>query len=233
MKVWSKSFQDHLIITRTPGLKKTTQEDISGVKITKDNQIVCLCDGHWGDQAAIFVKNSILKNPFPKSKTEAVRQVKLIEKKLWQKFGNQKMDPEKDFTPETSLLAVEKNGLSLNIMSYGDCRLLVIRNKKVIFRLKTNPTWLGAFSFLGLRNRLTVNQALVFKKISCKVGDIVMVFSDGVDECQYEKPTLSYKWLAEQTGKEISLSQTSSVIFAAIKQAGAEDNATLAFLKMI
>lgn len=233
MKIEQIQKGSDILIATTMGLLKKTQEDAVGIKTTRSSQTVCICDGHWGDQAAILVKNSILKNPFPKSKTEAISQVKLIEKKLWQKFGQEKMDPEKDFTPETSLLAIEKNGHNLNIMSYGDCRLLIIRNKKIIFRLKTNPTWLGAFSFLRLRNRLTVNKALVFKKINCKVGDIVMVFSDGVDECRYEKPTLSYKWLAEQTGEEISLSQISTAVFAAIKQAGAEDNATLALIKVI
>lgn len=231
MKIIFKIYQDKIAIASTTGLQKMINEDAVGFKMTDTRTLVCLCDGHWGDFAAKFVQNKILSKPFPKSKKEAVWDLKIIENQLWEKFGTENMDQNKDLTPETSLVAVEKIENIISIMSYGDCRLIVCRKGQQIFKLKTIPTWLGAFSFLRLRNRISIEKALIFKKIICQPGDIVMLFSDGVDECKYEVKTISTHWLANQTKESIKLRKIALNIFKAIEQIGAEDNASLAILR--
>ena len=142
------------------------------------------------------------------------------------------MDPEKDFTPETSLLAVEIDSKNqLTILSYGDCRLMVSRKEKIVFQLKTIKTWLGAFSFLGLRNRLSVNKAIIFKRITCKTNDLVWLFTDGIDECVYEKPTISFIWLAKTGSNHSNVKMIIKKVVEEVKRFGAEDNASIAIIK--
>lgn len=231
MKIISKIYKNEIATASAIGLQKSTNEDVIGFKATDTGAIICLCDGHWGDFTAKFVKSKILSKPFPKSKKEAVRDLKKIEHQLWEKFGTENMDQNKDLTPETSLVAIEKIENTISIVSYGDCRMIICRKGQQIFKLKTTSTWLGAFSFLKLRNRIPIEKALIFKKIICQPEDVVMLFSDGIDECKYEKMTISFKWLADQTKGNLNLKKIIQNIFDMIEQNGAEDNASLAMLR--
>ena len=232
MELVSKSYKNYILLTETIGLVKDINEDTSGFEISEQSEVLCIADGHWGSEAAFYCKEKILKNQFPSTKKEARSLVKKIEKDLFKLYGANKMDPEKDFTPETSFVAIEKNKNLLSIMSYGDCRALVIRDQKIIFELKTIPTWLGAFSYLGLRNRVPVDESLVFEKIRTHSGDIVMIFSDGVDECKYETKTISFEWLAKQANDRHDLEIIMKKIFSEIEMNGAEDNAALGLIRI-
>src|SRR3989344_4463192 len=217
----------------TKGLIKKINDDSIGIRVSEDLTRVCVCDGHWGKEAALQAKKDclLIKN-FPTNSRAALSLINGIQMKLFKRFGRLKMKPEKDFTPETSLLTVElsKNN-ELRIISYGDCRLMVTRQGKIIFKIKTINTWLGAFSFLGLRNRITVKKATIFKKIVCQSGDLIWIFTDGVDECIYEKPTISLKWLAKTGLQDDDLKKIINIVMGEIRRLGAEDNASIAIIK--
>src|SRR3989344_2857476 len=142
----------------TAGLVKKTNEDEIGIRVLGDRTRVCVCDGHWGKEAAhIALYTCLQTETFPSGRLTSIKLTEIIQKEIYNKFGHSKMNSEKDFTPETSLLAVEIDSKNhLNIFSYGDCRLMISRDGKIIFKLKTVKTWLGAFSFIGLRNRASV-----------------------------------------------------------------------------
>jgi len=230
MKVKYKVHKDKLITGITAGLLKNNNEDVVSFNVNKSNIKICLCDGHWGDFAAKYVNNYILNTSFPKSFNEAVEFMRAIEHKLWKKLGKEIMDPEQDFTPETGFIAIEKTDNLISILAYGDCRLIIIRNGRVIYRLDTYETWIGAFSYLKLRNRLPIQEALIYKNIACKHGDIVMLYSDGIDECRYNMQTLSSEWLVHQINSSIDLKSIANNIFEGVKNHGAEDNASLALV---
>lgn len=232
MKIQSKTSGNTIAIVNTVGLKKTTNEDSIGFNVTSTGAVICLCDGHWGDFASKLAKRGILNKSFPKSKPEAIQDIKEIELQLWKKFGIENMDQNKDLTPETSLIAVEKIGNVISVMAYGDCRMIVCRQGLPVLELKTTATWLGAFSFLKLRGRISIEKALIFKKIICQPGDVVMLFSDGVDECKYEVKTIPTNWLASQTKELSQLEKIAFKIFDTVEQNGAEDNASLGLIKI-
>lgn len=193
---------------------------------------VYLCDGHWGAAGASNVMSALLKlTDFPKTKAAAIAVVRKIEKDLHQQFGHPKMDENKDFTPETSLLAVELTNGKLTIFSYGDCRLMISRHGKIIYRHAVKKTWLGVFSFLGLRKRLSSYKATQFKKIACQKGDLIWLFTDGIDECHYEKSTISFAWLAKTGRATKNLKTVANKVLREVENFGAEDNASLAILR--
>lgn len=196
-----------LSITTIKGVKPVN-EDVIGHLCS----VVCLCDGHWGDQAAKLACKSILNN-FPTSKVQAVQLLESIQEALFQLRTNEN-------PPETSVAAINMDIYArvITILGYGDCRLLIVRNKKIVFSLKTRPTWLGALSHLQIRKRLSPRKGIIFKKMQLQAGDRVMMFTDGVDECVYEKPTIPHQWIATHSQKEI---------FERILKHGAEDNASL------
>ena len=90
--------------------------------------------------------NSIAK--FSKNKNEAVRLTEHLQKKLFEKFGQQKMDETKDFTPETSFLVLEVSEGNIKLLSYGDCRLLVCRKGKLSMNWEQNRRGWGRFHIL-------------------------------------------------------------------------------------
>lgn len=217
----------------TKGLIKKINEDQIGIRVFGDKTRISICDGHWGKEASLIAKTACLQiKRFPDDKSKAIKLINKIQKELFNKLGHKNMDPEKDFTPETSLLAIEINSVNqLTILSYGDCRLMITHHGKIIFRLKTVKTWLGAFSFLGLRNRLPVTNATIFKKITCKSNDLIWLFTDGVDECRYEKPTISFIWLAKTGSKNNNVKMIIKKVVEEVERFGAEDNASIAIIK--
>lgn len=214
------------------GLIKKINEDKIGIRISGKTTKVCVCDGHWGKEAATLAKKVCLADKFPRSKQTSIKLVAEIQKEIFEKFGFKNMDPERDFTPETSLLAIKINSKKqLSIVSYGDCRLIITRKSKLIFKLKTNQTWLGAFSFLGIRHRIPVKKATIYKSIICESGDTILLFTDGIDECKYEHPTIPLKWLALIVTENIKPKIILSKIFSKVRYYGAEDNASIAIIK--
>lgn len=222
-----------LIMGTTVGLVKHLNEDRLGCLTHKQELRMAIADGHWGEQAAdMLVKHWLKTNlTFPTDVKNAISETRKVETKLFKRFGQAKMNPEADFTPEASFTVIQVTGNKLRSISYGDCRMLIVRSGKVQHKLKTKETWLGAFSRLGLRSRLAVNQALIFEEWILKKNDLVVLFSDGVDQCVYETDTLSNQFLAKQTIRR-TLEKSFDQIMAAVFTAGAEDNATLAVLKV-
>lgn len=222
-----------LILATTKGLVKKVNEDSMGVLNVNDRLRLCVCDGHWGLVAANLAKDMVLDLPhFPNNLQEAINVTQSIQTLLWKKLGKVRMNPKSDFTPETSLLAIEiDSARRLHILSYGDSRLMVSRNEKIKFKLKTQKTWLGAFSFLGLRSRLSVNIATQFKRLECRTDDLIWLFTDGVDECRYEQPTISHKWLYKLGAEDNSLETIVLKIFEKVERFGAEDNASIAIVR--
>jgi serine/threonine protein phosphatase PrpC len=222
----------NLIVGSTVGLVKSINEDSIGC-LLNDNYIrVCVADGHWGKKAAEIIVDHWMKEGliFPTNNKEAISEVIKIEKKLFKLFGKTNMDPNSDFTPEASFIATQLVGKTLIVVSYGDCRLLTANKGKIKTKLATKETWLGAFSQLGSRNRISVDNGLVFEKVILQENDTVLIFSDGIDQCVYERNTLSDEFLANLTNKE-TVENTLNSIFSAVFTAGAEDNASLVVLK--
>lgn len=232
MQINYSNYQDQLQIATTSGLKKTENEDVFNYKVTKGQVSFCLADGHWGDFAAKYISNQLIKSAFPSNRADAIKKIKDIEKALHQKLWLPDMNPDANFTAEASFIAVEKTQTKISILSYGDCRLVLVRNRKVVFNIKKTTTWLGAFSYLNLRNRISVDKALIYQKLDCLIGDTVMIFTDGVDECIYGKKTLTYKWLARQIDTFSPIKSICKNIFDVIQQKGAEDNATLVLIRI-
>ncbi len=196
-----------LSITTIKGVKPVNEDVIGHL-----GSVVCLCDGHWGDQAAKLACKSILNN-FPASKAQAIQLLENIQNALFQLQTNKN-------PPETSVVATKMNVSTrvITILSFGDCRLLIAHNNKIVFSLKTRPTWLGALSHLQIRKRLSPGKGIIFKKMQLQAGDKVVMFTDGVDECVYEKPTIPHLWIATHNKRQI---------FKRILKHGAEDNASL------
>jgi len=196
----------------TPGLVKSVNEDVVGI----NQNIICICDGHWGTQAAILACKT-LANHFPTSRFQAVATLKTIQEKLFKIQKNP--DP-----PETSVLAIKINikNHSFIYISYGDCRLLVSRKNRIFFSLPTCPTWLGALSHQKTRNRLSVDQATLFGTKKLHPNDQLFLFTDGVDECIYETPTIPHTWLIKHSPDQI---------LSRIQKHGAQDNASLVIVK--
>jgi serine/threonine protein phosphatase PrpC len=200
----------------TPGLAKPINEDVVGINNIESQTIFCLCDGHWGRQAAKLACQAFITE-FPSSKTQAVSILNSIQFKLFSL-------PKNDKPSETSVLAIRFDPVKLQIcyVSYGDCRMLIARKNKIIFTLPTLPTWLGALSYTGARNRLPVSKGTFFGSVILKKTDRIYLFTDGVDECVYDTPTISHSWLIRHSGPEI---------YNQIVRFGAEDNASLIIFK--
>jgi serine/threonine protein phosphatase PrpC len=224
-----------LIAGTTPGLKKSDNEDSLAISKDVESIRIFLADGHWGDKAAISHSQMTEHlESFPDSKAAAAQLVKSLEQDLYQSYYFPGIDENKDFTPETSLLGIEYRleEKLLSIYNYGDCRLLIIRDNQIFFQLETQPTWLGVFSKLGLRQRQSVDDALLYKQIKLQTGDYVVAFSDGIDECIYQQPTISNETLVNI----VTESKTNLIAFDKIMDKvfkyGAEDNASLVIFKV-
>ncbi|MFA6512555.1 MAG: hypothetical protein WCV86_05565, partial [Patescibacteria group bacterium] len=197
----------------TKGLVKHVNEDVVAVADTDTSLAICICDGHWGDSAAKLASSTLISK-FPKSKTEAIGILSRIEHQLFDQFRDT-ANP-----PETSVLAIQidRHNLRLHYLGYGDCRLLISRKYRILLDLPTAPTWLGPLSYQKIRNRLPVQKAARYGMIRLRKDDRIQLFTDGIDECVYETPTLSRRWLIRHTPSEI---------LSRVIAKGAQDNASL------
>jgi len=222
----------NFVMGTTTGLVKQNNEDSIGCHIKKNFVRICIADGHWGNDAAKLITNHWLKNKgiFPNCSTEAIRETKIIENKLFKIFGKSRMDPNKDFTPEASFIAIEIIRNKISIVSYGDCRLLIANNGVTKFHLKSKSTWLGVFSRLQLRKRLSIDQAINFRQMQLVRGDFIFLFTDGVDQCIYEKDTISFDYISEQSSNTNLLNIFDKIVGEVFAH-GAQDNASLAIFK--
>lgn len=207
---------ENLTVLSTPGLVKPENEDVLAVNTVGHETQICLCDGHWGKTAADLACSTLISH-FPTSRLRALRLLRQIERRLFtSSSGNQ--------PPETSVLSVKVDTSSrrLTYMGYGDCRLLVARSDRIIFSLPPVATWLGALSYRSQRGRLPVKTALIYGSIALKEHDTVLLFTDGIDECIYNQPTIPHSWLVKHTASQI---------LKRVLSHGAEDNASLIILK--
>lgn len=225
---------DDLVLGTTVGLVKKSNEDALGGLIEKDTIRICIIDGHWGDEAARIIRDYWLDAGliFPRSVEAAARATERVEEELFLKFGKENMDENRDLTPEAAFVTAERIRNTMRIVSYGDCRLLVIRNRHVIYELKTQETWLGAFSRLGLRQRLAVKKAVIFDKLPILKDDLIIMFSDGVDQCVYGRPTISKDRVIELAGSCKNPSELFDALIGEVFLNGAEDNASLVVIRV-
>lgn len=230
----SKIIDDGVIVGSTLGLVKATNEDVVKYVLKGGILRLCMADGHWGDFAAQTAVEHWMRpdEAFPTSTHEVIEHMQEIENKIFNEHGQDDMDENKDFTPETSVVAIELSTKRLSIASYGDCRLIVARAGKVLYTMNMHETWLGAFSRLGLRKRGSVDGSTVFDSLELETGDTVVVFSDGVDQCIYEEPTISFETIAQYASdKDIQAGFDS--IMNLVFEKGAEDNASLAIIRVL
>lgn len=226
--LWQTASLQGGILATTTGLKKDVNEDQSSVAVIADAIRFCVADGHWGAAAAercvAFWTSEALT--FPHIRENAVKLTLELEQLLYAEFGTQDMDENRDFTPEAAFIAGEISGDKITLVSYGDCRAMLIRSRQILYSVQESQTWLGAFSHLGLRNRQAVTEGLVFDVITRETGDTFCVFTDGIDECVYETPTLSRESIAELISDK-PIEQSIQSLMEAVDAAGAEDNATV------
>jgi serine/threonine protein phosphatase PrpC len=219
-------------LSMTDGLVREVNEDRVGFSLDNAELRLSMSDGHWGDAAAEKITEFFLHTDRPQSRDAAVVTVKRLEKQLWQEFGGlNSMDSQKDFTPEASFVSTwfDRGSNKLCIVSYGDVRCLVVKaSGELATVVPTEQTWIGAFSYLGLRDRVSVEDSLQFQEYSLQTGDRVLVFSDGIDECVYETPTISLEHIAQLSVETEDSKEFSEKLFKEVFSFGAEDNASLA-----
>ena len=229
--------KNKLVLGTSLGLVKKTNEDQIGYTIPKNkpNTVrICVADGHWGSTASKkIIKFWLNENlNFPINRESAITTTQHIEKKLFKSFGKENMNEQTDLTPEGAFTVCEINKLNqLTVVSYGDCRLLIANKQRIKYQLLTQSTWLGAFSSLGLRNRIPVEKALVFETYQLQLEDYLLLFTDGVDECVYNKPTIKPEQLAQLT-KKVEPETIFDSIFKQVFLYGAEDNVSLGIFKL-
>lgn len=223
---------DSLMLATTIGLKKEINEDSVGLFIHNNIVRLCISDGHWGEEASdIINKHWIDKSLiFPKNLIEAQNETKKIEDMLYEKFGKKVRDENKDFTSESSFICIEIIGSKISIVSYGDSRLFIMDKENIKFTQECKSTWLGVFSRLGLRGRLSVKEGVIFNVEKLNYGDSVFLFTDGVDQCIYEKDTISFDTIASFS-KKLNIEDSVDSIFKEVFNFGAEDNASLVIYK--
>lgn len=211
---------------------KVRNEDAVSLRIQGIAMRVCVADGHWGSgaakRAAIFW--SKLPN-FPINQKDSIFFVSKLEDILFKAYGKIDMDEDQDLTPESAFVALELVNNSLRFVSYGDCRIMVVRNRQVVVRNQPKQTWIGAFSHLGLRKRLPLSKALEFQQHQLKCGDTILVFSDGVDECVYGVPTMNDEFFLKAIDRR-DLQAIREAIISAVIEHGAEDNASLVIVRV-
>lgn len=224
---------DWLVIGTTAGLVKKNNEDRVGYLVSGSLTRICVADGHWGEEAAQIIAEHWLKPSlnFPVSKRTAVLETKSVENKIYKTFRRPVMDSEKDFTPEASFVAIQISQNDVSIVSYGDCRILATKDGKIVYEQPTTPTWLGVFSHSGIRDRLSVEKATIYKDLPLENGSAILIYTDGIDECIYEKPSISDNTLAGITNQDGSEAVFDSIL-REVFTFGAEDNASLAVVKI-
>jgi len=214
---------DNVVYISLPGLVKPTNEDRLEYWTQDHGMSACIADGHWGDEAAQHAVSFWKDAGIPDSKEMAIQKTSELERELYTSFGKPVMDQEIDLTPETAFVGINISEDRLDIASYGDCRLLVVNGAAIKYSLEQKSTWLGAFSHLGLRSRMAVKDGLVYERLPLDKEDYVIMFTDGLDECIYERPTISHEEIAES----FRLVQPKKILEDLVSLAfsyGAEDN---------
>ncbi len=214
---------DSIAYISLPGLVKPTNEDRLEYWTQDHAMGACIADGHWGEEAAQQAVSFWKDNGVPDSREMAIQKTSELERKLYASFGKPIMDQEADLTPETAFIGINISGNRLDIASYGDCRLLVVSNARIKYSLEQKSTWLGAFSHLGLRGRMAVKDGLVYESVPLDEEDYVIMFTDGLDECIYERPTIRHEVIAES----FKLVRPKKILESLVSLAfsyGAEDN---------
>lgn len=200
----------------TAGLKKTFNEDRIGVLSYNNKLRGCICDGHWGDQAAQMTYDFFLSEyqDFPVTQEQAIRTTKELEVSIFNTCGNLDLNGVTDTTPETSFVAFEISEERIRMVMGGDCRFLILsKTGSCFFRGPSLASWIGSFSYLGLRNRVPVEQGTYFFDLPISEGDTVLFFSDGIDECIYEKSTISVEHLCVLAQSHENIRQNIDQIF--------------------
>lgn len=206
------------------GLVKEVNEDAIGCRTEEDGTLrISIADGHWGQEAAVECVEYWLNNPID---TNPLQSMRWLEATLAKRFAVPLPDAETTRTPEASTLTItiHPDG-RMNVVGYGDCRLSVVRDGRVMYRYNTLASWIGLFSSLGLRDRVPVDSGTVVESLPLLAGDTILLYTDGVDECVYETPTLDVESFAASDNAPVQICEE---IMRAVFECGAEDNATMA-----
>jgi hypothetical protein len=200
--IWN--FNISWAFTTTTWLKKEINEDRIFLRQIDNKIYACICDWHWWDEASNIVNNFFIsgKEKFPQNKAESILISKKIEKLIFQQCWNNNLNWIHDITPETSFIAIEIDKKNINIISYWDCRGFILNNKKTRIKIKQINSWIWSFSYLGLRNRLAIEENTFFKQVKIRKNDTIILFSDWIDECIYETPTISINEIYKISLKE-------------------------------
>ncbi|HYH74549.1 MAG TPA: SpoIIE family protein phosphatase [Candidatus Saccharimonadales bacterium] len=165
------------------GLSPHSNEDAIKVHIDNSGIRACMADGHWGDAAARKAVDFMLDAAVPSARREAIAIVGELEEQVYRELGRGTMrDTSADRTPEAAVTSIAVRGDVLHVASYGDCGLLVARNQQVHYAMPQSATWLGCYSYLGLRARMPIREALVYEEIPLQAGDSVLLYTDGLTE---------------------------------------------------
>lgn len=226
------ALDNNLILQTAKGLVKEANEDSIGYFANETLKRICIADGHWGDQASRTAVRywTDEEREFPTTLSSAISRTQELEEMIYTEFGKPSMNENSDFTPETSFTCIEILDNNVTIISYGDTRLLIANNGTLKYKQATHETWLGAFSYLELRNRMPAEQATTFTKIQLDQNDYIFLFTDGVDQCVYEKDTIPLEKIVELS-KQQHLGRIFNTLFQEIFKNGAEDNASLAVFR--
>lgn len=225
---------DGLILVTTAGLVKDVNEDRLGFLRQADQLLVAIADGHWGDAAAqLAVEHMLAIDPtLPLTDEDLGQALFSLQDKLGKLYVSDDIDEEITKTPETSLLLaiIDRTNSQLTIAGYGDCRAIVLRADQVIYNYAIKPTWLGAFSKVGMRARLSAADGMVIDKISLEKDDRIILYTDGVDESVYETPSIDVSRFSRNNYGDIR--STAQALVDKIFSTGAEDNASFAFIEI-
>lgn len=153
-----------------------------------------------------------------------------LERMLANRFAVPSHDTETTRTPEASTLTITVHPDNrMDVVGYGDCRLSVVRNGHVLYRYDTAATWLGLFSSIGLRDRIPAKSGTHVESVQLNKRDTILLYTDGVDECIYEKPTLDVESFAKSNA---TATQIHDEVMGAVFRHGAEDNVTIVVYKV-
>lgn len=224
----STFLNDRVIVSTKAGLRKKLNEDAIGHVLTKESVLrISIADGHWGQEAARMCVEHWMDDTIGK---EPIQSMIELETALANRFAVPSPNAEVTRTPEASTLTITiYPDKRMDIVGYGDCRLSVVRDSHVIYRYETAATWLGLFSSVGLRGRIPARSGTLVESVQLNEGDTVLLYTDGVDECIYERPTLNVEGFVYS---DAAVVQIYNDIMGAVFDHGAEDNATIAILRV-
>jgi serine/threonine protein phosphatase PrpC len=190
----------------------------------------CIADGHWGDDAARQAVAFFTGAAAPASRQEAIAVAGQFEEQVYRQFGwGDMQDIKVHRTPEAAVTSIAISDSVLSIASYGDCGLLVARNQRVHYQMPQVASWLGCYSYLGLRERLPVSEAVVYKEVPLEQGDSVLLYTDGLSEWAHnEQPMITPEGLAyNMFGSAADIATRLARMALTQGSAGTEDDCTL------